>query len=185
VESQYLEASTAPARCTPLLGGERWRPARAGRQHHQSEGQRDIPCGPALPELVGRGALRTQSASTRRWAGLRAATELPGRIGGTPVRTQGGFSYVETANLDGETNLKIKIVPKALRDVAATPELAARLTFDLECDAPDGRLDVFSGTANVNGVSEVRSHPTHFSLSHAPATHSGSVQTTCCLEAPS
>jgi len=53
---------------------------------------------------------------------------------------QGGYSYVETANLDGETNLKIKMVPEALRWIRAAGDMN-RISCSIQCDAPNGHLD--------------------------------------------
>lgn len=67
----------------------------------------------------------------------------------------GQISYVETANLDGETNLKIKMVPDSARCLETEEDLA-NLTCELICDPPNGALDIFGGhfTIHFKGQSE-------------------------------
>ena len=61
-----------------------------------------------------------------------------------------GTCYVETSNLDGETNLKIRKAPDATR-ACQTAERLASLRGSIEYDAPNNRLYVFEGTLTVDG----------------------------------
>eukprot|EP00457_Paulinella_chromatophora_P000622 gb/GEZN01000622.1/.p1 GENE.gb/GEZN01000622.1/~~gb/GEZN01000622.1/.p1 ORF type:complete len:1263 (+),score=239.97 gb/GEZN01000622.1/:42-3791(+) len=58
----------------------------------------------------------------------------------------GSHCYLETANLDGETNLKLRSVPDKLRNQFHVTEL----TFELQCDPPSGKLDVWGGLLKYN-----------------------------------
>ena len=59
-----------------------------------------------------------------------------------------GLAYVETANLDGETNLKVKQASRAtakLTSAAGVSELRGKL----ECEAPNNHLYTFDGTLEL------------------------------------
>lgn len=60
----------------------------------------------------------------------------------------GNKCYVETANIDGETNLKIKHVPEDLVDRCILPDQAASLQARVRYDPPNSML-TFSGTIRV------------------------------------
>ena len=61
-----------------------------------------------------------------------------------------GLAYVETANLDGETNLKVKqALPLTAPLVSATRVSSLRGT--LSCEAPNNSLYTFDGTLDVPG----------------------------------
>lgn len=64
-----------------------------------------------------------------------------------------GLCYIETAELDGETNLKVR---NAIPEIAVLSEDISRIAeFDaeLECEAPNERLNAFVGTLKWKGVS--------------------------------
>jgi magnesium-transporting ATPase (P-type) len=69
-----------------------------------------------------------------------------------------GTCYVETANIDGETNLKIRKVTEALRE--ALPDIAAvvgtpggkSLSGSFQCEAPNQHIHSFSATLKVDGA---------------------------------
>ena len=65
--------------------------------------------------------------------------------------TEGGLGYIETANLDGETNLKIKQAVPALKG-ENTPTALAALAGHCRYEHPNNSLYTFSGTLSVNGV---------------------------------
>ncbi|EFJ48209.1 hypothetical protein VOLCADRAFT_40206, partial [Volvox carteri f. nagariensis] len=60
-----------------------------------------------------------------------------------------GCCHVETVNLDGETNLKIKAAPEPTRGLAAAGELRALLATVLECEPPNSRLYAFTGNLHM------------------------------------
>jgi len=71
---------------------------------------------------------------------------------------EGGICYVETKNLDGETNLKHKIVRKELQEFLENSEenkenpLKSTLNFsgEINCENPNFSLDTFEGTLKFN-----------------------------------
>jgi phospholipid-transporting ATPase len=62
-----------------------------------------------------------------------------------------GLCYIETSNLDGETNLKIK---QALGETAGmiTPQDVAHLEGYIECELPNNSLYTFDGTLIMQKV---------------------------------
>ncbi|VDK46448.1 unnamed protein product [Anisakis simplex] len=71
-----------------------------------------------------------------------------------------GMAYIETSNLDGETNLKIK---QALRGTShlIDPHKLSEFEFDIECEVPNRRVNEFAGTINFDnsphllGISQI------------------------------
>ena len=62
-----------------------------------------------------------------------------------------GISFIQTASLDGETNLKIR------QGLAQTEHLKEAQMFDgfsasMECEAPNNRLYTFDGTLHVRSL---------------------------------
>lgn len=68
-----------------------------------------------------------------------------------------GLVYIETANLDGETNLKIR---QALKETAGilSPEDVAKLEGVVKCELPNNSLYTFEGTLRV-GSKELPLNP--------------------------
>lgn len=61
-----------------------------------------------------------------------------------------GLCYIETSNLDGETNLKIKqSLPETCN--LLTPESIAKFEAKLQTELPNNSLYTFSATLNYNG----------------------------------
>lgn len=65
---------------------------------------------------------------------------------------EGACCYVETANLDGETNLKIKIVPEAFKGKFQTMQQLGEASFELTCDAPNGSLEKWGAYLTAYGT---------------------------------
>lgn len=61
-----------------------------------------------------------------------------------------GLAYVETANLDGETNLKVKQALPATAPLTSAASVAA-LRGELTCEAPNNSLYTFDGTLQLPG----------------------------------
>lgn len=61
-----------------------------------------------------------------------------------------GVCYVETKNLDGETNLKIKNVHKDVNGNLASIDQLVALEGDMLCEKPNGALYKFEGSAKFN-----------------------------------
>ncbi|XP_053509931.1 phospholipid-transporting ATPase ID [Ictalurus furcatus] len=54
--------------------------------------------------------------------------------------------YIETAELDGETNLKVKQALTVTGEMGGSVEALAAFTGEVCCEPPNNRLDIFSGT---------------------------------------
>nr|XP_057919997.1 phospholipid-transporting ATPase ID-like [Doryrhamphus excisus] len=59
--------------------------------------------------------------------------------------------YVETAELDGETNLKVKQALTVTGELGGSTEALAGFNGEVRCEAPNNRLDRLKGTLTVNG----------------------------------
>ena len=63
-----------------------------------------------------------------------------------------GCCYVETKNLDGETNLKIKTVQKDLNANFSAQESLFSLSGEILCERPNGAIHKFEGNIKINQV---------------------------------
>ena len=78
-----------------------------------------------------------------------------------------GVSFVETANLDGETNLKLKSVPRGLEYLGASGDVSAEAatlkicsglkSADFHCQLPNNSLYQFEGSIGLQSGSDVES----------------------------
>ncbi|XP_071751591.2 phospholipid-transporting ATPase ID [Centroberyx gerrardi] len=59
--------------------------------------------------------------------------------------------YIETAELDGETNLKVKQALTVTGEMGDSIEALAGFNGEVRCEPPNNRLDKFKGTLTVNG----------------------------------
>ncbi|CEG46840.1 p-type atpase (p-atpase) superfamily [Plasmopara halstedii] len=60
-----------------------------------------------------------------------------------------GRCYVETANLDGETNLKIRQVASCTKQFTSAEEILENYTLEVECDVPNKDLFYFDGVIKL------------------------------------
>ncbi|KAM6902301.1 phospholipid-transporting ATPase ID-like [Xenentodon cancila] len=59
--------------------------------------------------------------------------------------------YVETAELDGETNLKVKQALTVTGEMGDCIQVLAGFSGEVRCEPPNNRLDKFKGTLTMNG----------------------------------
>ncbi|XP_038153492.1 phospholipid-transporting ATPase ID-like [Cyprinodon tularosa] len=59
--------------------------------------------------------------------------------------------YVETAELDGETNLKVKQGLTVTGEMGDNVELLSAFRGEVRCEPPNNRLDKFKGTLTIDG----------------------------------
>uniref|UniRef100_A0A8D0ARV2 Phospholipid-transporting ATPase n=1 Tax=Sander lucioperca TaxID=283035 RepID=A0A8D0ARV2_SANLU len=59
--------------------------------------------------------------------------------------------YVETAELDGETNLKVKQALSVTGDMGDSIDALAGFNGEVRCEPPNNRLDKFKGTLTLDG----------------------------------
>ena len=77
----------------------------------------------------------------------------------TSMYEDGNKCYIETANIDGETNLKMKEAPAMLMDlckgaVAAGKAIPELFAGSMEFEAPNKNIHNFVGTLKLNSASE-------------------------------
>ncbi len=63
-----------------------------------------------------------------------------------------GSCYIETKNLDGETNLKIKEAVKGVNAAIATDRQATGLKGKIVCEGPNPHLYRFEGAFEFSGL---------------------------------
>lgn len=68
--------------------------------------------------------------------------------------------YIETSNLDGETNLKIRQGLPATSDIKDIDSLM-RISGRIECESPNRHLYDFVGNIRLDGHGYVNSHSPH------------------------
>ncbi|KAF4040525.1 Pleckstrin homology domain-containing proteinoLip ATPase C [Phytophthora infestans] len=65
-----------------------------------------------------------------------------------------GRCYVETANLDGETNLKIRQVASCTKHFLTAEEILDRYTLEVQCDVPNKDLFYFDGVLRLGKIAD-------------------------------
>ena len=70
-----------------------------------------------------------------------------------------GMCYIETRNLDGETNLKERLAMRDTRNVLDSVSSLLSLRGELECEGPNNRIDSFDGSLAVDGNEGKRIDP--------------------------
>ncbi|KNC47800.1 aminophospholipid-transporting P-type ATPase [Thecamonas trahens ATCC 50062] len=70
-----------------------------------------------------------------------------------------GMCYIETRNLDGETNLKERLAMRSTRDVLDSAPKLLGLRGELECEGPNNRIDSFDGSLTLAGGESQRIDP--------------------------
>lgn len=73
-------------------------------------------------------------------------TEVPADLLLMMSSDEKGVVYVDTMNLDGETNLKEKLTPKDVHDVKG--QMIPLLQGTITCDSPNEYLDKWDGNVN-------------------------------------
>lgn len=66
----------------------------------------------------------------------------------------GGICYVETKNLDGETNLKHKNSVKEVIPLAATDEMVLKFEGHVFCESPNDRIYKFEGNMQTSKLTK-------------------------------
>lgn len=87
------------------------------------------------------------------WASVRVGDiikvfekeQLPADIVLVGSSSDEGLAYIETKQLDGESNLKVKVVPQAISPAFKTESAALLTKGRIECEAPNDRLYKFNG----------------------------------------
>jgi P-type E1-E2 ATPase len=60
-----------------------------------------------------------------------------------------GIAYVETVNLDGETNLKHKVAIQDMQDAILSPSDCSTIDGTVYCDRPNDQLYYFEGVMSL------------------------------------
>ncbi|XP_049629083.1 phospholipid-transporting ATPase FetA-like [Suncus etruscus] len=69
-----------------------------------------------------------------------------------------GLTYIETSELDGETNLKVKQAMKATFEMEGNLKLLTDFNGEVNCEAPNNKLDKFTGILTYNGRKSYLNH---------------------------
>eukprot|EP01135_Chromosphaera_perkinsii_P010896 Nk52_evm23s2273 gene=Nk52_evmTU23s2273 len=87
---------------------------------------------------------------------------IPGDVIVLGTSNEDGICYVETMNLDGETNLKQRFVPTGVKvpDVSVFQELDGRI----DCDMPNSKIYNFSGCMVFDGEDDIPLDSRHLLL---------------------
>ena len=62
---------------------------------------------------------------------------------------ENGLCYVETKNLDGETNLKIKKVHTDMQEAFHEEKVLLTVEGEVTCEKPNNAIYKFEGTAQI------------------------------------
>ncbi|EHB09968.1 Putative phospholipid-transporting ATPase FetA [Heterocephalus glaber] len=68
------------------------------------------------------------------------------------------LAYIETAELDGETNLKVKQAISVTSDLEDNLELLSAFDGEVKCDPPNNKLDKFTGILTYKGQKYLLDH---------------------------
>ncbi|XP_034872274.1 phospholipid-transporting ATPase FetA-like [Mirounga leonina] len=69
-----------------------------------------------------------------------------------------GLTYIETAELDGETNLKVKQAISVTSDLEDNLGLLSAFDGKVRCESPNNKLDKFTGILNYKGKNYILDH---------------------------
>ncbi|KAJ7489061.1 phospholipid-transporting ATPase 1 [Mycena latifolia] len=100
---------------------------------------------------------------------LRDNEQVPADILVLATSDPDGNCYLETKNLDGETNLKLRKSLGAMRGMSCSEEEVQRARFILDSEAPNQNLYLYHGVLRYRDYSSVNSN---FSSVHAHANNS-------------
>lgn len=81
---------------------------------------------------------------------LRGGDEVPADLVVLHSSEPNGAAYVETSNIDGEQDLKLKSAVPGLAAACPTPSSLADITGTFECDQPNDSLYVFNGALHLS-----------------------------------
>lgn len=68
---------------------------------------------------------------------------------------ENGIAYIDTANLDGETNHKKRIAPKDINNKYQHETLFSDLDGFIICDVPDDLLNQYHGILGRDGFDDI------------------------------
>jgi len=86
---------------------------------------------------------------------LKKGAEIPADCVIIGTSDENGACYVETANLDGETNLKNKEAKLPLQRKYNSVASIAQLTGSVKCDAPNNSLNKWQGVVTAPGCGDL------------------------------
>ncbi|PXF43518.1 putative phospholipid-transporting ATPase 7 [Gracilariopsis chorda] len=117
----------------------------------------------AITHVVGSSREEDQWATVRVGDILKVyeSEHLPADIVLVASSSDDGIAYIETKQLDGESNLKVKAVPQAISKSFVSESSALLVRGRIECEAPNDRLYKFNGRMFLekNGVPTDPSEP--------------------------
>src|SRR5262249_39851494 len=86
---------------------------------------------------------------------IEAGEEFPADILFLKSSDRGGQCFIETSNLDGETNKKIKTAVMATQSMDLISEILPLKSATIECEQPNIYLDRFHGILEISTGDEI------------------------------
>lgn len=101
----------------------------------------------AVTHIVG------SNATENKWSSVRVGDiikvydkeHLPADLVFVASSNEDGLAYIETKQLDGESNLKVKVVPQAVSSAFGSDSSVLLIKGRIECETPNDRLYKFNG----------------------------------------
>lgn len=102
----------------------------------------------------GAGGDRWDSVNVGDIVKVRSGETFPADLLLLSSASEDGLAYVETKQLDGESNLKVKVAARALASAFSSEEAAMAVRGKVQCEAPNDRLYKFHGAVTIDSVAE-------------------------------
>lgn len=114
----------------------------------------------ANTEILGSMQRASAKKSGDRWDSVKVGDILKVRSGETfpadlvllASSSDDGLAFIETKQLDGESNLKVKVAPQSLANAFSSDARALLVRGVVECEAPNDRLYKFAGSILLDRV---------------------------------
>ena len=118
----------------------------SGKGPHKGGGDRKVTAG-AAADPQGNAELAWKDIRVGMLVRLTNKEQVPADMLLLSTSEVGGCAYVETSQLDGETNLKLK---QSLGETQAIVHHREGLSAAVECDTPNAQLYVFNGVITID-----------------------------------
>ncbi|KAK3742317.1 hypothetical protein QZH41_018533 [Actinostola sp. cb2023] len=118
------------------------------KRHHSDRGVNNRKCNVILDNSI----------ETSKWMKIQVGDilrlnnndQIPADIVVLTTSEENGLCYIETAELDGETNLKCRQPLPETGEMGDDEDLLSKFSVELSCDAPNNKLDKFNGKIKLD-----------------------------------